>query len=146
MFGAHSCPINMSNANDNIAGVRADKWLWAARFFKTRSLAMQAINGGKVHLNGVRIKPARKLVVGDLLTVSKGSYSFAITVEGLSQQRGPADTARSLYSESAESRQARRNMQQARKLQGDASGKPARRPDKRARRQIHRFKTSQINT
>ena len=141
-----SCPNYMKNTHDHISGVRADKWLWAARFFKTRSLAMQAINGGKVHLNGVRIKPARKLVVGDQLTITRGCYSFAITVEGLSLQRGPADSARSLYSESAESQQARRNMQQARKLQGDASGKPVRRPDKRARRQIHRFKTSQINT
>ena len=141
-----SCPNYMKNTHDNISGVRADKWLWAARFFKTRSLAMQAINGGKVHLNGVRIKPARKLVVGDQLTITRGCYSFAITVEGLSLQRGPADSARSLYSESAESQQARRNMQQARKLQGDASGKPVRRPDKRARRQIHRFKTSEINS
>lgn len=136
----------MNNRHDNITAIRADKWLWAARFFKTRSLAMQAINGGKVHLNGVRIKPARKLVIGDRLNITRGCYSFAITVEGLSQQRGPADSARSLYSESAESLQARRHMQQARKLQGEASGKPARCPDKRARRQIHRFKTSQIDT
>ena len=140
-----TCPNNMKNTHDNIVGIRADKWLWAARFFKTRSLAMQAINGGKVHLDGVRIKPARKLVVGDRLTITKGCYSFAITVEGLSRQRGPADTARGLYSETAESQQARRHMQQARKLQGDAPGKQARRPDKRDRRRIHQFKTGQIN-
>lgn len=135
----------MKNIPDNLSGIRADKWLWAARFFKTRSLAMQAINGGKVHLDGVRIKPSRKLVIGDRLTITRGRYSFAITVEGLSRQRGPADTARGLYSESAESQQARRRMQEAHKLQGDVSVKPARRPDKRARRKIHQFKSRQLN-
>lgn len=141
----YSCSHAMKNVQDNLSGIRADKWLWAARFFKTRSLAMQAINGGKVHLDGVRIKPSRKLVVGDRLTITRGRYSFAITVEGLSRQRGPADTARGLYSESAESQQARRRLQEARKLQGDVSAKPARRPDKRARRKIHQFKSRQIN-
>jgi len=123
--------------------VRADKWLWAARFYKTRSLAMEAINGGKVRLNGDRIKPARKLVVGDHLTVQKGIYTFAITVAGLSLQRGPAEVARTLYSESDESRQARQALQEARKLQGDSSQRQGR-PDKRARRQIHQFRTRQL--
>ena len=123
--------------------VRADKWLWAARFYKTRSLAMEAINGGKVHLNGDRIKPARKLVVGDCLTIQKGIYSFAITVAGLSLRRGPAEVARTLYSESDESRQARQALQEARKLQGDSSQRQGR-PDKRARRQIHQFRTRQL--
>ena len=98
------------------SSIRADKWLWAARFYKTRSLAMEAINGGKVHLNGERIKPARKLVVGDCLTVQKGDYAFAITVDGLSLQRGPAEVARTLYSESQESQQAREALREARKL------------------------------
>jgi len=122
--------------------VRADKWLWAARFYKTRALAMEAISGGKVHLNGERIKPARKLAVGDHLTVHKGGYSFTITVTGLSLQRGPADVARTLYSESEESRQARQLLRETRKLQGDTG--PQRRPDKRARRQIHQFRTRQL--
>ena len=130
-------------APGNIPPVRADKWLWAARFYKTRSLAMEAIHGGKVHLNGDRIKPARKLVVGDQLTVQKGIYSFAITVAGLSLQRGPAEVARTLYSESDESRQARQALQEARKLQGDSSQRQGR-PDKRARRQIHQFRTRQL--
>lgn len=124
----------------DMAAVRADKWLWAARFFKTRSLAMEAINGGKVHLNGERIKPARKLVIGDCLAVQKGEYSFAITVNGLSLQRGPADTARTLYTESDESRQAREALTRARKLQGE-SGRQQGRPDKRTRRKIHQFKS-----
>jgi len=123
--------------------VRADKWLWAARLYKTRSLAMAAINGGKVHLNGERIKPARKLVVGDQLTVQKGIYQFAITIIGLSLRRGPADVARTLYSESDESRQARQALQEAQKLQGDSSQRQGR-PDKRTRRQIHRFRARQL--
>ena len=130
-------------APGDIPPVRADKWLWAARFYKTRSLAMEAINGGKVHLNGDRIKPARKLVVGDHLTIQKGIYSFAITVAGLSLRRGSAEVARTLYSESDESRQARQALQEARKLQGDSSQRQGR-PDKRARRQIHQFRTRQL--
>ena len=130
-------------APGDIPPVRADKWLWAARFYKTRSLAMEAINGGKVHLNGDRIKPARKLVVGDHLTIQKGIYTFAITVAGLSLHRGPAEVARTLYSESDESRQARQALQEARKLQGDSSQRQGR-PDKRARRQIHQFRTRQL--
>jgi ribosome-associated heat shock protein Hsp15 len=126
----------------NTGPVRADKWLWAARFYKTRSLAMEAINGGKVHLNGERIKPAHKLVTGDCLTVQKGEYTFAITVEGLSLQRGPAEVARTLYNESADSQQARQLLRETRKLQGDTG--PQRRPDKRARRQIHQFKARQL--
>ena len=135
----------MKTAQDNHAGIRADKWLWAARFFKTRSLAMQAINGGRVHLDGQRFKPARKLGVGDQLTITKGCYTFCITIEGCSLQRGPAEAARKLYSETPESQQARKALQQTRKLQGDSSIKPSRRPDKRARRKIHQFKTGQIN-
>lgn len=105
---------------------------------------MAAINGGKVHLNGERIKPARKLVVGDRLTVQKGIYTFAITVAGLSLQRGPADVAQALYSESDESRQVRRTLNETRKLQGDAGRQRQGRPDKRARRQIHKFRTQQL--
>jgi ribosome-associated heat shock protein Hsp15 len=129
---------------DCLLPVRADKWLWAARFYKTRSLAMAAINGGKVHLNGERIKPAHKLVVGDGLTVQKGEYSFVIMVEGLSLHRGPAEIARTLYSETAESRQAREALREIRKLQGDSGTQRQGRPDKRARRQIHQFKTREL--
>jgi len=126
------------------AGHRADKWLWAARFFKTRSQAMAAINGGKVHLNGARIKPARKLDIGDQLTIRKGPYSFTVTVTGLSLQRGPAEVARSLYCESQESLQQRQQLREQLQLQG----KPDRhepRPDKRQRRQIHQFRDRQIS-
>ena len=132
----------MTDRKMELSAVRADKWLWAARFFKTRSLAMEAINGGKVHHNGVRIKPARKLVIGDTLVIRKGRYTFSVTIQGLSLQRGPAETAQTLYSESDESRSLRQKLREEQVLQG----KPARherRPDKRARRQIHRFKMEQ---
>ncbi|MGB5179888.1 MAG: S4 domain-containing protein [Gammaproteobacteria bacterium] len=132
----------MKKVEHNHAGIRADKWLWAARFFKTRSLATQAINGGKVHLNGARIKPAHKLAIGDQLTVRKGVYSFTITVAGLSLQRGPAEVARSLYRESQDSQQQRQQLHEQLKLQGKTA-RHERRPDKRARRQIHQFMSSQ---
>jgi ribosome-associated heat shock protein Hsp15 len=135
----------MKNAQDSQAGVRADKWLWAARFFKSRSLAMVAINGGKVHLNGVRIKPAHKLAIGDQLTIRKGPCTFAITVAGLSQQRGPAVVAASLYCESQQSQQQRQQLREEQKMQGKTPGKHERRPDKRERRQIHQFKSERLN-
>jgi ribosome-associated heat shock protein Hsp15 len=133
----------MKNAKDGNAAVRADKWLWAARFYKTRSLATAAINGGKVHLNGARVKPAHKLAIGDQLTIRKGIYTFAVTVAGLSLQRGPADAARALYSESEVSQLQRRQLQEERRLLGKTTARQEGRPDKRARRQIHRFKTNQ---
>jgi ribosome-associated heat shock protein Hsp15 len=135
----------MKKLHDNNAVIRADKWLWAARFFKTRSLATLAINGGKVHLNGTRIKPAHKLGVGDQLTIRKGPYTFAITIAGLSLQRGPAEIARSLYCESQESQQQRQQVREQQKMEGKSPGRHERRPDKRERRQIHQFKNSQMN-
>ena len=130
----------MKRAQDSVAGIRVDKWLWAARFYKTRALAMQAVTGGKVHLNGDRIKPARRLIVGDRLAIQKGPYTFSVTVEGLSLQRGSAALASALYCESEESELARRQLQQERKLLNGAVTQRQRRPDKRARRQIRQFK------
>jgi len=135
----------MKKVTGQTAGVRADKWLWAARFFKTRSLAIAAINGGKVHLNGARIKPAHKLAIGEQLAIRKGIYTFSITVAGLSLQRGPAEVARALYSESQESLQQRQQLQEQQRLLGKTAARHEGRPDKRARRQIHRFKTEQSN-
>ena len=135
----------MKKVTGQTAGVRADKWLWAARFFKTRSLAIAAINGGKVHLNGARIKPAHKLAIGEQLAIRKGIYTFSITVAGLSLQRGPAEVARALYSESQESLQQRQQLQEQQRLLGKTAARHEGRPDKRARRQIHRFKTDQAN-
>lgn len=127
----------VSDPNNNM---RADKWLWAARFYKTRSQAMQAISGGKVHVNGDRIKPARRLSIGDQLSIQKGPYRFAITVQGLSSQRRPAAEARTLYSESDESAEQRHALYEERKLQGHSARHRERRPDKRTRRQLRQLK------
>lgn len=119
--------------------VRLDKWLWAARFFKTRALATEAINGGHVHLNGQRPKPARALAVGDELTVRKGQEEFRITVRELSDRRGPATVAQQLYQESEESRRQREELREQRRLMAAAAPRPAKRPDKKGRRKIIRF-------
>jgi len=121
--------------------VRLDKWLWAARFFKTRALATEAIKGGHVHLNGVRAKPSRGVVVGDELKIRKAGQEFVVTVKALSDRRGPATVAQMLYEESEESRQAREALSELRRLERLAAGggRPERRPDKRGRRHIIRF-------
>ena len=120
--------------------MRLDKWLWAARFFKTRALAAAAISGGKVHVNGNRIKPSRRIEAGETLTVQKGPFRFHVTVTGLSAQRRPAQEARTLYAESEDSIAARHSLHDELRLQGSRPGNHERRPDKRTRRLIHRFK------
>ncbi len=119
---------------------RLDKWLWAARFYKTRHLAAEAINGGHVHYNGHRVKPSRILQVGDKLTIHKTPFTFEIIVEGLSVRRGPAKEAQLLYTELEESRQKRETLAAQRKLDAAQFPHAERRPDKRDRRRIIRFK------
>jgi len=120
--------------------VRIDKWLWAARFFKTRSLAQAAVAGGKVKLRSERVKPAKAVGIGDELTIVIGDYEWVITVRGLAEQRGPAAVAAQLYAEHEESR-ARRMAQIAdRKAHGSVWGERKGRPTKRERRQIIRFR------
>lgn len=120
-------------------GVRIDKWLWAARFFKTRSLAAEAVSGGKVHVDGQRIKPARSIRVGDQVRIRKGPLEFTVHVRGLSAQRGPASVAQTLYEETPESLAAREALAEQRKLAALASPGASAKPDKRARRKIIRF-------
>ncbi|MBD3669535.1 MAG: hypothetical protein HUJ29_02090 [Gammaproteobacteria bacterium] len=120
--------------------VRLDKWLWAARFYKTRSLATEAINGGKVHVNKERVKPGRKVAVGDRMTVRQGLVEKEITVTGLSEKRGPAKLAAKLYEESEASIARREHEAEQRKLMAAAMPQTAQRPNKKQRRQIHRFK------
>ncbi len=119
--------------------VRADIWLWAARFFKTRALAKHAIEGGKVTVNDLAGKPAKLLHVGDRLHVSIGEQRFEIDVRGLSEKRGPASVAQTLYEETQASRLARELQREQRRLLGSNTAKPPSRPDKRARRLIRRF-------
>lgn len=119
--------------------VRIDRWLWAARFFKTRALAQAAIRGGHVHLNGVRVKPSRELKIGDSLSIARGVERFDIEVLGLSEKRGPAKVAAELYEEDPASIARREAEREERRLQRQLVTGPERRPDKRARRKIIRF-------
>ena len=121
--------------------VRLDKWLWAARFFKTRSKAREAVSGGKVHLNGNRAKPGRVLNVGDELKIQRGHDEYTIRVIELSMRRGPASVAQTFYEESAESRAKREKLIEERKLEYQKNSTRERRPDKRQRRRIIRFKS-----
>ena len=122
--------------------VRIDRWLWAARFFKTRSLAAQVVEGGRVHLNDQRVKPAKDLKVGDMLTISISELRWEIRVEVLSERRGPATVARQLYSESEESRARREAAVVERKDHGEPAFGRHGRPTKRDRRLIKRFTES----
>lgn len=116
--------------------VRADIWLWAARFFKTRSLAKQMLVGGKVQIGGQVIKPSRMLRVGDILQISRANELYEITVLALSEQRGPAAIAQSLYSESETSRIKRESEREMKRLANAGYKAPLTKPDKRARRLI----------
>lgn len=117
---------------------RLDKWLWAARFFKTRPLAVEAINGGHVHVNDERVKPARNVRPGDTLHITKGFETWIVTVRGTNEQRRPAPEARLLYEESDYHREQREAVIEERRLHG--VNIKVRKPDKRDRRQIDRLK------
>jgi ribosome-associated heat shock protein Hsp15 len=121
--------------------LRLDKWLWAARFFKTRSLAQAAVTGGKVKLEGDRAKPARAIAPGARLAIRIGELEWDVTVRALSEQRGPAEKARQLYEESEECR-ARRVAQVAdRRAHANIWGERKGRPTKRERRQLEQWRT-----
>lgn len=119
-----------------MTGIRIDKWLWAARFFKTRSLATDAISGGKIKLNGTASKPAREVKIGDRLDIFNGDTRWEITILGLSDKRGPASAARRLYEESPDSIAARTAEQLRRKFTTEPAATLHGRPTKRDRRQL----------
>ena len=119
--------------------IRIDKWLWAARFFKTRSLAQAAVRGGHVQVNGQACKPARSVRPGDRLRVRKGEVSFELDVLAIAERRGPASLAQTLYTETEASIQRREQQVEQRKLERQQGDRPARRPDKRDRRRIRSF-------
>ena len=119
---------------------RLDKWLWAARFFKTRALATEAINGGKVHLNGDRVKPSRNIKLGDELSITRGQFVFEVTVKALNKQRRPASEACLMYHESEESRDRRQALAANIKALNANMPYSEKRPSKKQRRQIVKFK------
>ena len=125
--------------------VRIDRWLWAARFYKTRSQAATAIDSGKVQVNGSRVKRSKLITAGDTVRVSKGELEFELQVLGLSERRGPAPEAQALYQESEASQEARRQIAEQRALERETAlapvPKPVKgRPTKKDRRELAKFK------
>jgi ribosome-associated heat shock protein Hsp15 len=116
--------------------IRLDIWLWAARFFKTRSLAKKAIENGKIRLNGGPVRASTSVRIGDSLSIERGEEKFEIEVIGISARRGSAAIARQSYAETEESRVAREKAAEHRRMTRDGYEKPATKPDKRARRLI----------
>jgi ribosome-associated heat shock protein Hsp15 len=121
--------------------IRIDKWLWAARFFKTRSLAQQAIAAGKVKLDGERVKPAHEIKVGNDLAIRIGDYEFLLKVTALSDKRGPAPEARKLYEETEASKAERQRRQDLRGLSPEPGAARKGRPTKRDRRRLEALAT-----
>lgn len=120
--------------------MRMDKWLWAARFFKTRALAAKACDLGRIHSNGVESKPAREVRVGDMLQVRNEGGEFALEVAALSEMRGPAAVAQTLYRETEASKEARKKAEEERKAMQQYMPLPEGRPTKRDRRRIIQFR------
>ena len=121
---------------DTSPSVRLDQWLWAARFFKTRSLAKAAVEAHRVTLGGDAVKPSRAVRVGDRLEIVRAGERYAIEVLALADQRGPAKVAETLYAEAEESRNARLAAREQRRLEASGYRAPETKPDKRARRLI----------
>ena len=119
--------------------VRLDRWLWAARFFKTRALAAAAVAGGKVQVNGTRVKPAKHVQVGDNLRVRLGPYEWIITVSAVTERRGSARDAQLLYDESPEGRAARERLAEAHKIAPAPAYQGKGRPTKKERRELQRL-------
>ena len=123
-----------------MTGVRIDKWLWAARFFKTRALASRACDLGRIQSNGVAAKPAREVRVGDMLRIRNEGGEFEVEVVALSEMRGPAAVAQALYRETEASKEARIKLVEERKATQQYAPLPERRPSKRDRRRIIQFR------
>ncbi len=126
--------------NGEIPSIRLDKWLWAARFYKTRSLARTMIDGGKVHYNGQRSKPSKQVEVGALIRLRQGNDEKEVVVLELSEHRGKAEQAQRLYRETEDSIKKRDKNAEARKLNSQFAPSPERRPDKKERRTLLKIK------
>jgi ribosome-associated heat shock protein Hsp15 len=123
-----------------MTGVRIDKWLWAARFFKTRALASKACDLGRIESNGQASKPAREVKLGDMLQIKNDGGDFQVEVLGLSEMRGPAPIAQALYRETEASRALRLKVAEDRKVMRNFGGVPEGKPSKRNRRELDRFR------
>jgi ribosome-associated heat shock protein Hsp15 len=128
-----------ASAKEPLTSLRIDKWLWAARFFKTRSLASEAIHAGHVKLNGHTVKPARDLRPGDTLELSIGDVKWTVLVRAINDQRRPAAEAQQLYEETPESSERRQRIREAQRLAPTPGSDLRGRPTKKARRQIRGF-------
>ena len=132
----------MHPVNPALTALRIDKWLWAARFFKTRSLAAQAIHAGHVRLNGTAVKAAREVRPGDTLEITLSEERWTVTVQAINEQRRPAPEARALYAETPESTARREAQREARHFAPNPGSDLRGRPTKRDRRQIRGFNES----
>lgn len=121
--------------------MRIDKWLWAARFYKLRSMAADAVKGGHIWMNGTRAKPSRHVQIGDAISIRKDQQLIDLLVTGLSGKRGPATVAQGLYAETQASIERRIALAEQHRLHAAASPAPEKRPDKRDRRHIISFKS-----
>ena len=131
-----------STITTNIDTVRLDRWLWAARFYKTRALAKQAIENGKVRIGGQKLKVGRATRCGEILSIIRSDDLYQVEVVALADKRGPAAVARTLYDESQDSISSRLKAAEIRRNHRLAIGQPGERPDKRQRKKIHQFKQS----
>lgn len=127
-----------------MSGVRIDRWLWAARFFKTRSLAKAAVEGGKVHLEKSRVKPSKEVQAGQQLEIRRGDTVQVVIIDVLSEQRGPATVAQTLYTETPESIEQRELRKSVRRMERAGLNIPSNKPDKKDRRALARFKEARL--
>jgi ribosome-associated heat shock protein Hsp15 len=123
-----------------LESVRLDKWLWASRFFKTRKNAVEAISGGKVHLNGARTKPSRNIHIGDELNITRENYRYHVEVLALNDKRRPAKEAQLLYVESDESMKAREAEREMRQMNSASVHQTDKKPNKKERRQMDKWR------
>ncbi len=126
--------------NEERPKVRLDKWLWAARFYKTRALAADAIEGGKVEVGGARVKRSKLIQIGDTIRLRLGAYEHIVTILGLSERRGPASVAATLFQETAESKKTREELQFRMKVAAPQFAYESGRPSKKQRRDIERLR------